>query len=113
MSKPRLIHVPEPQLEFRFGQTVDYPRDGLYLFGPVDAAREPRQVRYGVIGTPTSLRRFKEWASQVSSFIDVPPPRRRSTNTPRTFVGSSKHVYSTIKSSRRLYAKRRLRRTNS
>lgn len=36
MTKPRLIHVPEPQLEFRFGQTVDYPRDGLYLFGPVD-----------------------------------------------------------------------------
>ena len=35
MTKPRLIHVPEPQLEFRFGQTVDYPRDGLYLFGPV------------------------------------------------------------------------------
>jgi hypothetical protein len=78
MKKPRLIHVPEPQLEFRFGQTVEYPRDGLYLFGPVDAVNEPRQVRYGVIGTPTSLRRFKDWASQVSSFIDVPPPRRMS-----------------------------------
>ena len=78
MTKPRLIHVPEPQLEFRFGQTVDYPRDGLYLFGPVDAARGPRHVRYGVIGTPDSLRRFKEWASQVSSFIPVPPPTRRS-----------------------------------
>ena len=65
MSKPRLIHVPEPQLEFRFGQTVDYPRDGLYLFGPVDAAREPRQVRYGVIGTPISLRRFKDDVSEV------------------------------------------------
>jgi hypothetical protein len=78
MSKPRLIHLPEPQLEFRFGQTVDYPRDGLYLFGPVDAMREPRQVRYGVIGTPESLRRFKEWAAQVASFIDVPPPGRMS-----------------------------------
>ncbi|TAM46997.1 MAG: hypothetical protein EPN55_03500 [Gammaproteobacteria bacterium] len=78
MNKPRLIHLPEPQLEFRFGQKVSYPRDGLYLFGPVDAAREPRQVRYGVIGTATSLRRFKEWAAQVSSFIDVPPPRRMS-----------------------------------
>lgn len=78
MTKPRLIHVPEPQLEFRFGQTVDYPRDGLYLFGPVDAAREPRHVRYGVIGTPDSLRRLKEWASQVSGFISVPPPTRMS-----------------------------------
>jgi hypothetical protein len=78
MSRPRLIHVPEPQLEFRFGQTADYPRDGLYLFGPVDAALQPRQVRYGVIGTSESLRRFKEWAAQVSSFIDVPPKGRMS-----------------------------------
>ncbi len=76
--KPRLIHVPEPHLEFRFGQTVDYPRDGLYLFGPVDAVPERRQVRYGVIGTPGSLRRFKEWAAQVSRFIDIPPPGRLS-----------------------------------
>ena len=78
MRKPRLIHVPEPQLEFRFEQTVDYPRDGLYLFGPVDAAAEARQVRYGLIGTPASLRRFKEWASQVAHFINVPPPGRMS-----------------------------------
>ena len=78
MSKPRLIYVPEPQLEFRFGQIADYPRDGLYLFGPVDASHEPRQVKYGVIGTPDSLRRFKEWASQVASFINVPLPGRMS-----------------------------------
>ncbi len=76
--KPRMIHVPEPQLEFRFGQTADYPRDGLYLFGPVDATSAPRQVRYGVIGTPSSLRRFKEWAAQVAGFINVPPHGRMS-----------------------------------
>src|SRR5437867_9349512 len=78
MSKPHLVHVSEPKLEFRFGQKVDYPRDGLYLFGPVDAASQPRQVRYGVIGTTASLRRFKEWASQVAGFIHVPPAGRMS-----------------------------------
>lgn len=78
MRAPRLIHVPEPQLEFRFGQMADYPRDGLYLFGPVDAGRKPRQIRYGVIGTPASLRRFLEWSSQVSGFLDVPPRGRMS-----------------------------------
>lgn len=77
-TKPRLIHVAEPKLEFRFGQAVEYPRDGLYLFGPVDAVQDRRQVRYGVIGTPESLRRFREWADQVSGFIDVPLPRRGS-----------------------------------
>lgn len=73
-----MIHIPEPQLEFRFGQTVAYPRDGLFLFGPLDAADQPRQVRYGVIGTSASLRRFKEWAAMVSRFINVPPPGRMS-----------------------------------
>jgi hypothetical protein len=62
MFEPRLIHVAEPRLQFRFNQKVDYPRDGLYLFGPVDAGTQPRQVRYGFIGTAGSLRRFEEWA---------------------------------------------------
>src|SRR5688572_26320185 len=78
MNEPRLIHLPEPKLRFRFGQAVEYPRDGLYLFGPVDAAQQPRQVRFGVIGTSESLRRFNEWAAQVSSFIDVPERGRMS-----------------------------------
>jgi hypothetical protein len=78
MSAPRIVHLDEPKLEFRYGQQVEYPRDGLYLFGPVDAGQEPRQVRYGVIGTSESLRRFKEWASRVTGYIDVPPPGRMS-----------------------------------
>ena len=78
MTEPRLIHIAEPTLRFRFGQMVEYPRDGLYLFGPVDAAEQPRQVRFGDIGTTESLRRFNEWAAQVSNFIDVPERGRMS-----------------------------------
>jgi len=78
MFEPRLIHIAEPKLQFRFNQMVDYPRDGLYLFGPVDATAQARQVRYGVIGTASSLRRFEEWASQVSNSIDVPERGRMS-----------------------------------
>jgi hypothetical protein len=73
--KPRVLHLPEPELEFRYAQPVHYPRDGLYLFGPVDAAAQPRRIHYGVIGTPFSLDCFREWANQVASYIDVPPPR--------------------------------------
>lgn len=76
--KPRIIHVPEPQLAFRFQQRCEYPRDGLYLFGPVDAAAQARAIRYGVIGTPEGLRRFEAWARSVSRFIDVPPRGPRS-----------------------------------
>lgn len=84
--KPRLIQIPEPTLEFRLGQAAQYPRDGLYLFGPVDAASEPRQVRYGVIGTADSLRRFKEWAATVSNNQIVTQIIRETTLTPHEFL---------------------------
>ena len=78
MNKPRIDSFARATARISLRTTVDYPRDGLYLFGPVDAGNEPRQVRYGVIGTPASLRRFKEWSTQVSKFINVPPPGRMS-----------------------------------
>ncbi len=76
--RPHLVHIPEPLLTFRYGQVSEYPRDGLYLFGPVDAGPQPRLMRYGVIGTPEGLRRFREWAVQASRFIDIPIPGPRS-----------------------------------
>jgi hypothetical protein len=78
MRTPRVVYVPEPQLEFRFNQAASYPRDGLYLFGPVDAGTQTRLIRYGVIGTPEGARRFREWAVSVNGFIDVPPRGPRS-----------------------------------
>ena len=76
MSRPVILHIDEPKLEFRFGQHLEYSRDGLYLFGPVDAAATPRSIRYGFIGTKAGLNRFKRWAQQVSAFIGTPAPRR-------------------------------------
>lgn len=76
--RPQLMHVDEPKLEFRYGQELEYSRDGLYLYGPVDATPIPRPIRYGLIGTKAGLERFVRWAQQVSSFISTPPPRRGS-----------------------------------
>jgi hypothetical protein len=39
MTALKLIHVKEPLLEFRFGQKLVYPRDGLFLYGPIDGGR--------------------------------------------------------------------------
>lgn len=74
--RPQLVHVEEPKLEFRYGQELEYSRDGLYLYGPVDATVNPRPIRYGFIGTKAGLARFGRWTEQVSSFIATPPPRR-------------------------------------
>jgi hypothetical protein len=55
-----LIRIPEPRLEFGFGQTVEDPRDGLTLFGPLSKGK-PYGIRAGVIGTSTGISLFKRW----------------------------------------------------
>ena len=75
---PRMLYIEEPLLEFRHGQRLVYPRDGLYLYGPAGDTTQLPAIRYGVVGTPDGVRRFKTWAKTVSRFIDVPPPGPRS-----------------------------------
>lgn len=74
--RPQLTYIEEPKLEFRYGQRLEYSRDGLYLYGPVDATETHRQVRYGFIGTKAGRERLERWATQVSGFIPTPAPRR-------------------------------------
>jgi len=68
-------HIPEPQLEFGYGQQLEYPRDGLYLYGPPVSDEPIKEVRYGAIGTPEGIRRLEVWARSMAGFIDIPPPR--------------------------------------
>jgi hypothetical protein len=75
---PRIVHLDEPLLEFRYGQRLAYPRDGLFLYGPIEDSTRPPSIRYGVIGTPEGVRRLRAWSRRMASFIDVPPPGPRS-----------------------------------
>jgi hypothetical protein len=74
MTALKVIHVDEPSLEFRFGQKLVYPRDGLFLYGPVDGGKPI--VHYGAIGTPSGLARLEQWASLAAGMI-LPPLTRR------------------------------------
>jgi hypothetical protein len=65
-------YFPEPLLEFRYRQRLAYPRDGLFLFGPMDTADQVRAVRFGVIGTSTGIVRFGRWSTSIADFIDIP-----------------------------------------
>lgn len=69
-----LIHLPEPELEFRYGQTLVYPRDGLFLYGPVDGGRP--EIHYGAIGTAEGVSRLERWTKTLANFIDIPQPRK-------------------------------------
>ena len=69
----RLIHFPEPTLLFRHNQSVEDPRDGLSLFGPLDKG-SPYGIRAGVIGTKDGLRRFRDWAVKIQGAVIQPDP---------------------------------------
>src|SRR5262245_47704891 len=74
MTALSLVHIDEPLLEFRFGQKLAYPRDGLFLYGPVDGGRP--EVHYGAIGTPAGLSRLERWTSSIAGLLPPPPPRK-------------------------------------
>ena len=76
MTALKLIHIEEPLLEFRFGQKLVYPRDGLFLYGPVDGGRP--EINYGVIGTPAGIALLERWTQSVAGLIPPPPPRPRA-----------------------------------
>ena len=56
--------LPEPELEFRYGQRTQDPHAGLALFGPYscDLGSHPKSIVYGVIGAPMVSMRFVEWS---------------------------------------------------
>ena len=63
-SKLNLIHLPEPLLEFKYGQTLVYPRDGFFYTVPWTAGgpkstmvqSEPRLAWTGLSAGPNRSR---------------------------------------------------------
>lgn len=60
-----LIKLVEPTLRFGHAQSVEDPRDGLSLFGPLDHG-SPYGVRAGVIGTSAGINIYKEWVEKIT-----------------------------------------------
>src|SRR5688572_25381182 len=64
----RLSVLPEPDLEFRYGQKLHAPHDGLALFGPfdADAGTHPKSIAIGAIGTPEGLDALRRWLTAIN-----------------------------------------------
>ncbi len=58
----------EPELEFRYGQRLVDPRDGLALFGPFDAdsASQPGSLTHIVLGTNEGIAKLSTWSKAVN-----------------------------------------------
>jgi hypothetical protein len=63
--------LPEPQLEFRHGQSADDPHVGLSLFGPFDSdlPSHPGGISYAVAGTHSGIRQFGAFTEAISGPI--------------------------------------------
>jgi hypothetical protein len=74
MSNP-LITFDEPDLEFRFGQKLKDPHDGLALFGPYDADQptRPSSLNYIAIGTPAALDTLSQWMTAMNEPVTKVP----------------------------------------
>lgn len=70
----------EPELEFRHGQRVVDPHDGLALFGPYDTdlPSQPSSISYIVIGPSDGLTKFEEWSMAMNrAELDAPKGNQR------------------------------------
>ena len=67
-----LEYVEEPRLRFGHGQATENPKDGLFLFGPVEDAANPAEMRVGVVGTRHGLSQYTNWVSTIQGYI---PPK--------------------------------------
>jgi len=66
--------LPEPELEFRYGQRLCDPHAGLALFGPFDADLPSHlaSISYGVIGTSEGMSAFQKWTALMLGPIVTP-----------------------------------------
>jgi hypothetical protein len=67
----RAVVLEEPRLEFRHGQFLEDPHDGLSLFGPygVDVSAHPKNLTIGVIGTKQGIAAFNQWCKVVRGAV--------------------------------------------
>ena len=79
MSGWRLIHIPEPRLQFGFGQMAEHPKDGLLLYGPPSSNLNPARMDVGVIGTTAGIERYRRWVRSIGSTI-APPDKGKPEN---------------------------------
>jgi len=73
-----IICLNEPLLEFRYGQDMVEPHDGLSLFGPYDTdfSSHPRNISYAIAGSEEGIEAFNRWSHRIQSVIYPEGDRR-------------------------------------
>ncbi|MCI0620510.1 MAG: hypothetical protein L0387_02365 [Acidobacteria bacterium] len=69
LDRQQLDCIEEPRLAFGKGQVLESPKDGLFLFGPLEEIPHVSALRIGVIGTKDGLKHFRTWVDRIQGFI--------------------------------------------
>jgi hypothetical protein len=74
LSNPAIV-FDEPDLEFRYSQHLQDPRDGLSLFGPYDTDDSSHRatLSYIVVGTPEGIASFNIWSGMMKAPVSSAP----------------------------------------
>ena len=64
-----LIYFDEPDLCFGQEQKLDFSKDDLLLFGPLDRPQNPTGMRIGVIGTSFGIKLYDNWVKSINAYI--------------------------------------------
>jgi hypothetical protein len=70
----KLVLLDEPNLRFGYGQASPYSKDGLILYGPPTEDGQPKEIRYGLIGTEVGLGLFEKWQKRIQGYIPSDNP---------------------------------------
>ena len=70
----KLELLTEPELRFAYGQSSSYSKDGLLLYGPPSEDGQPKEIRYGLIGTENGLALFEKWLKRIQGYIPSKNP---------------------------------------
>lgn len=81
---PQLIEIPEPELQFGFGQSMAHPKDGLLLYGPLPGALAGGRLRIGVVATANGRRLYKTFTQRIAKPI---APAKESDPNHSVFPG--------------------------
>lgn len=76
----RILDLDEPSLEFGYGQAAHHPKDGLFMFGPVQTNRNPARMDVGVVGTPEGIRRYSAWVERINRMIPAATTGKEANN---------------------------------
>src|SRR3972149_121909 len=71
----KVLVFPEPPREFRYGQAMADPHDGLAIFGPYDAEMppHPRNISYALVGPARGTDAFVRLCELIQSPIETDP----------------------------------------